>query len=124
MYKIAFPILGFEDFKALTVEKVDEFFSFLVFDKDTKIAVANINSLDNISFDFDIKDEVLEKMNIKSKDDFETYFCMVSQTPVENSIVNLVSPIIINEKDKIIGQYVTSEKTAPLLASIKECSKL
>ena len=41
---------------------------------------------------------------------FETYFCIVSQTPVENSVVNLVSPIIINEKDKIIGQYVTSEK--------------
>ena len=43
MYKIAFPILGFEDFKALTVEKVDEFFSFLVFDKDTKaVIVGNV----------------------------------------------------------------------------------
>ena len=124
MYKIAFPILGFEDFKALTVEKVDEFFSFLVFDKDTKIAVANINSLDNVSFDFEIKEEILEKMNIKSEDDFETYFCVVSQTPIGNSIVNLVSPIIINEKDKIIGQYVTSEKVDPIFASIKECSKL
>lgn len=124
MYKIVFPILGFEDFKALTVEKVDEFFSFLVFDKNTKIAVANINSLDKVSFDFEIKDEVLNKMNIKSDDDFETYFCLVSQTPVENSVVNLVSPIIINEKDKMIGQYVSSEKADPLLASIKECIKL
>ena len=124
MYKIVFPILGFEDFKSLSVEKVDDFYSFLVFDKNTKIAIANINSLDNIPFDFEIKDEVLEKMNIKEKDDFETYFCIVSQTPVEDSVINLVSPIIINEKDKTVGQYVTSEKTAPLLASIKECSKL
>ena len=63
-------------------------------------------------------------MNIKSEDDFETYFCVVSQTPIENSIVNLVSPIIINEKDKIIGQYVTLEKVDSIFASIKECSKL
>lgn len=124
MYKIVFPILGFEDFKSLSVEKVDDFYSFLVFDKNTKIAIANINSLDNIPFDFEIKDEVLEKMNIKEKNDFETYFCIVSQTPVEDSVINLVSPIIINEKDKTVGQYVTSEKVDPIFASIKECSKL
>ena len=124
MYKIVLPILGFEDFKSLSVEKVDDFFSFLVFDEKTKIIVVNINVLNKVSFDFEIDDNVLEKLKIKSKEDFDTYFSVVSQEPVEHSIINLVSPIFINEKEKLIGQYVTSEKVDPFLASIDKCATL
>ena len=59
-----------------------------------------------------------------NKDDFDTYFCVVSQEPIEHSIINLVSPIFINEKEKLIGQYVTSEKVEPYLASINKCSTI
>ena len=124
MYKIVLPILGFEDFKSLSVEKIDDFFSFLVFNEKTKITVVNINVLNKVSFDFEIDDNVLEKLKIKSKEDFDTYFSVVSQEPVEHSIINLVSPIFINEKEKLVGQYVTSEKVDPYLASIDKCATL
>ncbi|MDD3007640.1 MAG: flagellar assembly protein FliW [Arcobacter sp.] len=124
MYKVVLPILGFESFQSLSVEKIDDFASFLVFDEKTKIAVVNIKYLTKVKFDFEIDKDVLEKMNIKSQEDFDIYFCVVSQEPVENSILNLISPIFINEKDKLIGQYVTIEKVDPLFASIKECAKL
>ena len=124
MYKVVLPILGFEDFKSLSIEKIDDFFSFLVFDEKTKITVVNINVLNKVSFDFEIDDNVLEKLKIKSKEDFDTYFTVVSQEPVEHSIINLVSPIFINEKEKLIGQYITSEKVDPYLASIDKCATL
>ena len=124
MYKIVLPILGFEDFKSLSVEKIDDFFSFLVFDEKTKITIVNINVLNKVSFDFQIDENVLEKLKISSKEDFETYFCVVSQNPVEHSIINLVSPIFINEKDQLVGQYVISEKVEPYLASIDKCATL
>lgn len=124
MYKIALPILGFESFSELSVQKIDDFFSFLVFDEKTKITIVNINVLSKVSFDFQIDTDVLEKLKIKSKDDFDTYFSVVSQEPIEHSIINLVSPIFINEKEKLIGQFVTTEKVDPLFASIKECAKL
>ena len=124
MYKVVLPILGFEDFKSLSIEKIDDFFSFLVFDEKTKITVVNINVLNKVSFDFEIDDNVLEKLKIKSKEDFDTYFTVVSQEPVEHSIINLVSPIFINEKEKLIGQYITSEKVDPYLASIDKCVTL
>ena len=124
MYKVVLPILGFENFSSLNVEKIDDFFSFLVFDKKTKITVVNINVLNKVSFDFEIDTDVLEKLKIKSKEDFDTYFSVVSQNPVEHSIINLVSPIFINEKEKLIGQYVTSEKVDPFLASIDKCVTL
>ncbi|PUE64353.1 flagellar assembly protein FliW [Arcobacter caeni] len=124
MYKIVLPILGFENFQSLSVEKIDEFFSFLVFDKNTKVTVVNINVLNKVSFDFQIDSDVLEKLKIKSKEDFYTYFTVVSQNPIEHSIINLVSPIFINEKEKLVGQYVTSEKVEPYLASIDKCVTL
>ena len=124
MYKIVLPILGFESFHSLSIEKIDDFFSFLVFDEKTKITVVNINVLNTVSFDFEIDDNVLEKLKIKSKEDFDTYFTVVSQEPVEHSIINLVSPIFINEKEKLIGQYITSEKVDPYLASIDKCATL
>ena len=124
MYKIVLPILGFESFHSLSIEKIDDFFSFLVFDEKTKITVVNINVLNKVSFDFQIDEDVLEKLKIKSKENFDTYFVVVSQNPIENSIINLVSPIFINEKEKLIGQYITSEKVDPYLASIDKCATL
>ena len=55
---------------------------------------------------------------------FSTYFILVSQEPVEHSIINLVAPIFINEKEKLVGQYVTSEKVEPYLASLNKCINL
>lgn len=122
MYKIVLPILGFEGFNSLSIEKIDESFSFLVLNEKTKITVMNIKALNKISFNFEIDDKALEKLKIKSKNDFDTYFVVVSQNPIENSIVNLISPILINEKEKLIGQYLTSLKVDPCLASIDECA--
>lgn len=124
MYKIVLPVLGFESFNSLSIEKIDDSFSFLVFDEKTKITVMNIDALNKVSFNFKIDEDVLEKLKIKAKDDFNTYFVVVSQNPIENSVINLVSPIFVNEKEKLIGQYVTSQKVDPCLASINECATL
>lgn len=124
MYKVVLPILGFENVSSLEIEKVDEFFSFLKLDAETKLSVVNMNILNKVSFDFEIDQAALDKLKIKSKDDFETYFIIVSQQPLENSIINLVSPIFINEKEKLIGQYVTNEQVEPYLASLNKCVKL
>jgi flagellar assembly factor FliW len=124
MYKIVLPVLGFESFNSLSIEKIDDSFSFLVFDEKTKITVMNIDALNKVSFNFKIDEDVLEKLKIKAKDDFNTYFVVVSQNPIENSVINLVSPFFVNEKEKLIGQYVTSQKVDPCLASINECATL
>ena len=124
MYKIALPILGFENFSKVDVEKLDEFVAFLKFEDGSKISIININVLNKVSFDFKIDDKTLEALKIKSKDDFSTYFILVSQEPVEHSIINLVAPIFINEKEKLVGQYVTSETVDQYLASLNKCVNL
>lgn len=122
MYNITCPILGFENEKSLKIEKLDENFSYLVFEDGSKITVVNINVLTKVKFDFEIDQNTLSALKISSKDDFETYFTVVSQDPVEHSIINLVSPIFVNEKEKLVGQFVTSEKVEPYLATIDKCA--
>ena len=81
-------------------------------------------ALKKVSFNCKIDEDDLEKLKIKAKNDFNTYFVVVSQNPIENSVINLVSPIFVNEKEKLIAQYVTSQKVDPCLASINECATL
>lgn len=124
MYKIVLPILGFENNEKLDIEKIDEHFSYLKLEDGSKISIVNINILNRVSFDFEIDQVSLDKLKIKSKDDFSTYFILVSQNPVEHSIINLVAPIFVNEKERLVGQYVTSEKVEPYLASLNKCINL
>ncbi|MDD2508304.1 MAG: flagellar assembly protein FliW [Aliarcobacter skirrowii] len=124
MYKIVLPILGFENNEKLDIEKIDEHFSYLKLEDGSKISIVNINILSRVSFDFEIDQVSLDKLKIKTKDDFSTYFVLVSQNPVEHSIINLVAPIFVNEKEKLVGQYVTSEKVEPYLASLNKCINL
>jgi len=37
---------------------------------------------------------------------------------------NSFCPIFINEKEKLVGQYITNEKVDPCLASIDKCVTL
>jgi|GEM_PF-819194 len=124
MYKVVLPFLGFEDFSKLEIEQFDEFCSLLKFDADIKLSIINIEALNKVSFDFVIDKDSLEKLKINSKDDFETYFIVVFQEPVEHSIVNLVAPVFINKKEKLLGQYIISEQVEPYLASLHKCIHL
>ena len=119
MYTISLPILGFENYKTVNINILDELFSTLIFDDENiQITLVNINYFKSSNFNFNIEDEVLEKLKVSKREDFEIYFCLVRQEPIENSIVNLIAPILINQKDKIVGQYVIKDKVSRLLTTL------
>ena len=95
MYKVVLPILGFESFSKIDIEKLDEFVSFLKFEDGSKISIININVLNKVSFDFKIDDKALEALKIKSKDDFSTYFILVGISKFKS---NLFINIFIKDK--------------------------
>lgn len=126
MYKIILPILGFEQTKNLKIIKQDEYFSTIVLDNEAqiKIHIVNINYLNKIPLNFNIEEDVLEKLNIEKQEDVDIFFCLVVQNPIEDSIVNLIAPILINHEEKLIGQYVTKNKTPRLFATLNETTTL
>lgn len=124
MYKIELPLLGFEDIKELDIKSVDDNFVTLELnnEKSLNINLVSINYFKEAKFNFNIDDETLEIMNIKNLEDFKIFFCVVMQKPIEDSIVNLTAPVLINEKDKLIGQYVIKDRIPRLLTTLSEVS--
>ncbi|WP_122893949.1 flagellar assembly protein FliW [Arcobacter peruensis] len=122
MYKIELPLLGFENIKELNIKTIDNNFSTLILNENKKlnINIVDISYFKKINFNFNIDDEVLKKLHIHEQKDFKIYFCVVMQNPIEDSIVNLAAPILINEKHKLIGQYVIKNKIPKLLTTLKD----
>lgn len=119
MYKISLPILGFEEVTRTQINLVDEYFATLTLSDNHKINIVNITFLKNTSFDFNIDDETLRKLHINLRSDFDIYFSIVIQEPLENSIVNLTAPILINHKNRLLGQFVIKDKIPKLFTTLK-----
>lgn len=121
MYKIELPLLGFEEIKQLEIKKVDEYFSTLILDKKNNVnfTIVNISYLEHASFEFSIDDEALDRLHIRKREDFDIYFCVVIQEPIQKSIVNLVAPILINNKFNLIGQYIIKNNIPKLFTSLR-----
>ena len=121
MYNITLPLLGFEDNRILKVKKIDNFFSSLIINETQEISftVVNISYLEHAAFDFTIDDEILKKMEIEKREDFDIYFSVVLQEPIEKSIVNLVAPILINNKSKLAGQFIIKEDIPNIFTNLR-----
>ena len=124
MYKVILPLLGFEDYKEIEIDEIDEYFSTIVFEGNKRISIVNINYLNRLHLNFDIDDNILNNLNVSSQKDFDIYFCLVVQSPIDNSIVNLIAPILINQKDRLIGQYVLKHKIPRLFSTLIESTTL
>lgn len=118
MYKISLPILGFEHISELKIKKIDEYFSTLILENQQSINIVNITFLKDSPFNFNIEEIALAKLHIGQRTDFDIYFCVVIQNPIEQSVVNLTAPILINKKHSLIGQYIIKDKIPKLFASL------
>ncbi|GGD41833.1 hypothetical protein GCM10012288_15050 [Malaciobacter pacificus] len=126
MYKIILPLLGFESVESADIIEQDEYFSTLVLNNEAQIKVhlVNINYINKFPLSFKIDETILEKLKVSKKEDFEIYFCLVIQNPIEESIVNLIAPVLINKKDKLLGQHVINDRVIKLFATLKETTTL
>lgn len=60
-------------------------------------------------YDFDISDEVVEKMGIKSPESMDIFSIAVIPENVDETTINLKAPIIINKSNKSAKQYILNE---------------
>ncbi len=109
MYEVKEAILGFEKYSKVKIEKSSDFLSTIIFDEEEflSIHITNAKYLKNITFD--LSAEMIESLHIKDSDSFDIYFTMLIQDPINQSVLNLGAPILINEKLKLIAQFVTSD---------------
>ena len=105
-YEVKGKILGFEDTLKVEIHKIDELFATMQDAQNEHISFTIVNPflLREYSFDLPMDVKVLLEINEKSK--VLIYNIVVINSNLEDSTVNFLAPIIVNEENKKIAQAV------------------
>lgn len=122
MYTVKVPVLGFENISMMDLKPLDSDFSVLELDKHKHINMHLIclDSLRNIHLDFRLNSEFMKNLELEETTNMKTYFSIVINHPVEDSVINLSAPIIVNNDKKLLGQYLIRQKIPKLFVTLDE----
>ena len=120
-FKVALPILGFEDVKEYELEKVNDNFFTL---KSDKVSFTLINPfLLRVDYDFEISENEQKALEIDKDTNFLVLNIMIVNKSFIESTVNFAAPLIFNLDKKILGQVILDKYqyglTEPLKIFIK-----
>lgn len=112
-YAVKGTILGFEETTSMEIHEIDELFSTLqdVDNKNISFTILNPYLLREYSFDMPLDIKVLLEINEKSN--IDVYNIVVIQKNLEDSTVNFLAPIIVNQDNKKIAQVILKTKNHP-----------
>ena len=104
--KIVSPILGFEEIQKCSIEKIDDFFYEL---NCGEISFTLIDPANLREYDFTISNSYKDALKIESSEDVKVYNIVTISNPIENSTINFLAPIVVNEKKSLLGQIALDE---------------
>lgn len=112
-YQVKKSILGFEDIQELEITQIDEMFATMKDTNNKDIAFTIVNPYMLREYSFDVSKSVEVLLNIKEDSNISVYNIVVIKTPLEDSCVNFLAPIIINNDTNELAQEVLSAKDHP-----------
>ena len=126
IYEVRGNILGFEDTLKVEITEIDDLFSTMqdMENKDISFTIVNPYALREYSFDVPTDIKIL--LGINKESNVSVYNIVVIQKPLENSHINFLAPIIVNNDNKKIAQAVIDSKKHPeygMSESIKSFKK-
>jgi len=110
MLKVAKPIFGFEDIGEFEFEKIDDFFYTI---KSGEISFTLIDPLAVRDYSFSIDNSYKDMLEAEDSSDIKVYNIVMILNPIEESTINFLAPILINEKKGLLTQVVLDEKKYP-----------
>jgi flagellar assembly factor FliW len=110
-FDICVPILGFENVKQVTLEKIDDVFMKMQSVDDKYISFTLINPFVLREYDFEVPDNTQELLGIDKDSNIIVQNIVLIQTPIEDSVVNFIGPMIFNTNNNKAAQVILSETT-------------
>ncbi|MEA3229201.1 MAG: flagellar assembly protein FliW [Campylobacterota bacterium] len=108
-FDISTPLLGFEDLKEVELEKIDDIFMKMQDVNNEHISFTLIDPFILREYDFEVPDSVQELLEIDENSNILVLNIVLLQTPVEDSIVNFIGPILFNTDSKKAMQIILPE---------------
>lgn len=110
-FDICVPILGFESVKEVTLEKIDDIFMKMQSAEDKYISFTLINPFVLREYDFEIPENTQQLLGIDKNSNLIILNIVLIQSPIENSVVNFVGPMVFNTDNNKAAQIILSEST-------------
>lgn len=108
-FDISVPLLGFEDLKQVELQKIDDIFMKMQSLTDEHISFTLINPFVLREYDFEVPQNIQDTLEADEKSNLLILNIVLIQTPIEDSIVNFIGPLIFNTDNNKAAQVILSD---------------
>ena len=108
-FDICVPLLGFDDVKEVNLEKIDDIFMKMQSSTDEHISFTMIDPFVLRKYDFEIPDNIQKLLEITKDSNILILNIVLVQTPIENSIINFIGPIVFNTDNNKCAQIILQD---------------
>ncbi len=120
--EVVSPILGFESTARFEFKNVDQNFAQIKNADGEKPSFFLINPFCIRQFHFDVSDEIQKLLELNEKTNYSVYCIMVVKKPFNESLVNFLGPIVINNDNNKMAQVVLDDALYPHLGAAEPLS--
>lgn len=113
IFDVKSPILGFEKVTKMKLEKIDDIFIRLSNADDEVPVFTLINPFVLREYEFDVPVALKVLLDLENSKNIFTANIMVIQTPIQNSTINFLAPVIFNFDNHTMGQVVLDSLKYP-----------
>ncbi|MCF6330364.1 MAG: flagellar assembly protein FliW [Sulfurimonas sp.] len=110
-FEITTPLLGFENIKEVTLENIDDIFMKMQAVDNEFISFTLINPFILREYDFEVPQNIQNTLAIDDKSNLLTLNIVLIQTPIEDSVINFIGPIVFNTDNNKAAQVIIQEST-------------
>jgi len=119
-FKVVYPILGFEDEKEFELEEIDDIF-YKLKGKNVSFTLINPFAIRD-DYDFEVDEKFANDLKLK-EGNFLVLNILTLNEPFLDSTVNFAAPVILNIKDRLLGQAVLDKYNYSLARTLKDFIK-
>lgn len=110
-FDISVPLLGFENIKHVDLQRIDDIFVKMQALEDEHVSFTLIDPFVLRDYDFEIPDNIQKLLQIDEKSNILILNIVLIQTPIEDSVVNFIGPLVLNTDNKKAAQIILPEST-------------
>jgi len=108
-FDISVPLLGFKNVTQVELQKIDDIFMKMQSTTDEHISFTLINPFVLRDYDFEVPQNIQDLLEIDDKSNLLILNIVLIQTPIEESIVNFIGPVIFNTDNKKATQIILGD---------------
>ena len=108
-FDISVPLLGFEDVTQVELLKIDDIFMKMQSTTDEHISFTLIDPFVLREYDFEVPQNIEDSLQATKDSNLLILNIVLIQTPIEESIVNFIGPLVFNTDNNKATQIILSD---------------